>query len=112
MEEYCEDAGEIIHFHLQPAQSPDLNVLDGSFFRSLCQRAHVIKRGGAGVEEIRDRTLQAFMDYDKETLARCFGHLYAIYNLVLGMDGNNQYDEPHADVRNKKKEASLCTLYP
>ena len=57
---------------------------------------------------LMDAVEEACDDYDKETLERLFGHLYACYNEILKCEGSNQYNPPHVGTR--KNQASGTDL--
>jgi hypothetical protein len=92
-----------IHIIEQPPYSPDLNVCDGSLFRSLQAQSYRIRGPNRTYQNIVDDVTEVFQSYDDNVLARCFGHLYAVYNEVIRTNGDNQFKEPHYEVRNKQK---------
>lgn len=57
----------------------------------------------AGIAAILQSVDQAFEEYDSDTLVYCYGHLYAIYNAILDCNGNNNFPEPHAQVRKRTR---------
>ena len=82
----------------QPAMSPDLNVLDLSFFNSL-QSLHY-KKLCHMYEDLCMNVENAFKEYQHENLSNIWLTLQSIYNEVIKSKGGNNYKLPHT---NKKK---------
>jgi hypothetical protein len=104
IEQYIVEKNLEIELVKQPANSPDLNMCDLAFFRSLDCRAEAIKRdlkNAQGIDKIFQSVQVAFEEYDGDTLASCYGHLYAVYNAILAHDGDNNFNNPHAKVRKR-----------
>lgn len=101
LNEYCEQNGLETTFLTQPAQSPDLNFCDGSFFNSLQKRSYKLREGCKTEDQLVDNVYSAWEDFDEDTINHCVYHMYAVYNAVLENEGGNQYDPPHAKVREK-----------
>jgi len=80
-----------IVFVTQPAQSPDLNILDLGFFRSLKSRVDNMKLKAYTVDELIDKVKRAYSAYDAETLDHIWKNLFHVYNLILANDGGNQF---------------------
>jgi hypothetical protein len=83
-------------------QPPDLNICDLAFFRSLSCRADEIKvnlHTHGLLDAVLESVEAAFDDYDDETLEIIFGHLFRIYDPTLATNGDNSFEEPHANVR-------------
>ena len=81
----------------QPAQSPDLNILDLGFFHSLKVNVGHLKHRARNIANVQ----QAYEEYDYDTLNRVWAHLFACYNCILAVDGCNQYTAPHSGVRTR-----------
>jgi hypothetical protein len=78
----------------QPAQSPDLNICDLSFFPSL--QAHYYKIPGVNsIESCIAAVRTAWENYDPKLLNRAFLSLFMNYNMVLQYGGSNNYMVPH-----------------
>jgi hypothetical protein len=45
----------------------------------------------------------AFVDYNVDTLVSCYGHLYTLYNTILLHHGDNDFKEPHGNVRHNMR---------
>lgn len=101
IEDYIEENDLDIELKFQPPNSPDLNICDLAFFRSLSCRADAIKRdlNIGGIDAILESVEAAFDEYDDNTLQIIFGHLFRIYDAVLESNGDNSFPEPHGDVR-------------
>lgn len=101
LNEHCIENGLNFTFVTQPAQSPDLNFCDGSFHNSLQRRSYVLREGCTTEQELVENVFEAWDNYDQETITHCVYHMYAVYNAILENEGGNQYDPPHAKVREK-----------
>lgn len=99
LNEYCLDNGFNITFTTQPAQSPDLNYCDGSFFNSLQKRSFKLREGCKSVQDLVDNVYEAWDDYPMELIRNCTSHIYSVMNAILENDGDNQFKNPHANVR-------------
>jgi len=86
----------------QPAQSPDLNLLNLGLFHSLQRRADEIRQGGQDVNGIMERTERAFEDYDSQKIVNVEAVLCEVYRQVLRSGGGNQYKIPHTGVRKRQ----------
>lgn len=94
-----------ISFRTQPAQSPDLNVLDLTLF-------HAMQRASDQLRDTNDESLQHLEDsvtlmwqqFDWQTIERGFGVLHEIYRQVLNSGGTNTYKLPHSDVRKRQSD--------
>lgn len=83
----------------QPAQSPDLNINDLAFFRSLKCRVEQLKNDRLTLDSLYQAIQRAWRDYDAATLERIWGVQYACYRKVLELEGDNDYQPPHSGVR-------------
>ena len=91
----------------QPAQSPDLNINDLGFFRSLKCRVEHLKNGRQTINSLYESVLQAWQQYDSDTLQRIWGVQYACYREILRIKGDNEYKTPHTGVRKRGGEIDL-----
>ena len=77
----------------QPAQSPDLNMDDLSFFHSLA--SHVRKKlaalSRADKFDLKSAVEECFWEYESETLERCWLSIFAVYRGILTTGGDNTY---------------------
>ena len=85
----------------QPAQSPDLNINDLAFFRSLKCHVEMIKKGANSLDILYDSVLEAWDNYNVDTLEHIWSHQYECYRKILHDKGSNSYDPPHSDVRKR-----------
>ena len=79
----------------QPAQSPDLNILDLGFFRSLKSRVNQLKFEAHDLHSLIAKVSAAWDEYDAVTLDNIWKHLFDCYNCILANDGGDQYASPH-----------------
>jgi len=89
----------------QPAQSPDLNILDLSFFHALKSRASKVKNRARNIDELITNITAEYDVYDRHTLDHMWAHLYACWNCILKDNGGNQYKAPHSGSRIRHKNA-------
>ena len=84
----------------QPAQSPDLNMDDLSFFRSLASkvRKKLANMRKANKFDLKSTVEECFWAYESEALERCWSCIYAVYRGILATGGNNKY-KTHGSVR-------------
>ncbi len=85
----------------QPAQSPDLNINDLAFFRSLKCRVEYLKNGHQTLDSLYQAVQTAWSQYDPETLERIWGVQYECYRQILRLEGDNDYKTPHSGVRQR-----------
>jgi hypothetical protein len=97
--------GRNIEFVVQPAQSPDLNVLDLGFFSSLQRRVDEVDP--ASIAALRTDIEEAYWAYDKETMERVWQALFNVYNCILQEGGGNEYLLPHTGVRKRQVAGTL-----
>ena len=69
--DYGSTDGWNIKLVTQPPQSPDLNINDLSFFRSLKMRVNSLKKGARSLDQLYDAVLEA---WDSDTLKVLWGH--------------------------------------
>ena len=86
-----------INLIMQPAQSPDLNINDLGFFRSL--KTRVLETKFDTVEKMMEVVYDEYERYDAETLERVWQCLFAVYNKVLEELGGNGYKLEHTGTR-------------
>ena len=91
-------------FKLQPAQSPDVNILDLGLFHSLKCWAAKLKINTKNITELVNKIRHAFNTYSPETLDHIWGHWFDCLNEILICDGSNQYKAPHNGGRKRAKE--------
>jgi hypothetical protein len=96
----------IIRFVRQPANSPDTNVLDLCFFRSLAKlvskKERNFKQGYEGKEAFWKHVVQTFHRYhDERTMHRCWRMKSAVVQSILDAQGTNDYELPHGYIESK-----------
>jgi len=79
----------------QPANSPDLNVLDLGFFNSL--QSLTYDRISRNLDELIANVENEFEKYDPDTLNRVFLTLQGCLVEVMKDGGGNRYKIPHID---------------
>jgi hypothetical protein len=78
----------------QPPNSPDLNILDLSFFNSLQSRQFRGTLGNCSATLV-DTVIDTFLEYPWEVLDWAFLTLQSVMNEILKCDGNNNFKLPH-----------------
>jgi hypothetical protein len=102
----CQELGIDCSLIFQPAQSPDLNICDLSFFASIQSIYYKIP----GVSNIRSCVLAvaaSFEAYDPRNLNRAFLSLFQNYNLLLQHEGSNKYKVPHMGKERLERTGQL-----
>ena len=92
----------------QPANSPDLNVLDLAFFRaiqSLQQKTQLMNKA-----QLIDNTLQAYNDFPDRKIDNGFLTLMGCMNMILENDRDNKYRIPHMSKASLEKSGTLPWL--
>ena len=94
MEEQMVGRGWDMNFECQPANSPDLNVLDLAFFRAIAaiQQQNPTKN----VNELMAAVQSAFQELPLDTCKKVWTTLQMVYNEVIRHNGDNNYKLPHA----------------
>ncbi|XP_074378293.1 uncharacterized protein LOC141719818 [Apium graveolens] len=82
----------------QPPNSPDLNILDLGFFRSIQSLMH--KKMPKDVDDMLNAVHQAFYELDPRTLANVWLSYQYVMNEVLKVKGSNDYLVPHVNKKN------------
>jgi len=83
-----------IQFIIQPPQSPDLNVNDLGFFRSLKMRVNNLKNNGQTTDLLSERVMEAWNSYDANTLERIWGVQYEVYREIMKNKGEINFSNP------------------
>ena len=99
-----------IKFHIreQPANSPDTNVLDLGFFRSLQTRAWKMKRA-KNIDGLIACVREAWENYPPEKLNRIWLTHMAVCNIILEHHGKNDFDVPHQGKDKVEKRGELLS---
>ena len=77
----------------QPPNSPDVNVNDLGFFRSLESRTDT--RAPTTLKDLIKDILEEFANYDEEKLNKIFLSLQAVMVEIMNHGGGNDYKTPH-----------------
>jgi hypothetical protein len=87
----------------QPPQSPDFNIMDLTMWYSLQSRVHKVraKHATSGVIGVRAAVHDIFDSFDRSTVLKGYGGLYANFNACLAHDGDNRYPRVKGHVRSK-----------
>ena len=85
-----------VEFHMteQPARSPDLNVLDLGFFRSLQSKVWKLKHKNT-VDGIIESVFKAWNEYDPRALEKIWVSHQTVMDEVLKNNGDNDFNIPH-----------------
>ena len=89
----------------QPANSPDLNVLDLALFWSMATEYYATP--AMNINELVGKILDMFAKYPFENILYSFLTLQAVMNKIIDHDGRNNYKLPHLG---KKKMKSIFHL--
>ena len=90
----CEELKLNIRLQFQPSQSPDLNILDLGFFRSI-QCLFYKKPGMSKMEHMVDAMVDCLDEYPAYQLNNAFLTLFTNYNNILQLEGDNDYKITH-----------------
>lgn len=90
----------------QPPNSPDCNVLDLGFFRSI-QSIHQKTRGIKTVDDVVNSVLGAWEKYDPRTLNRIFLTHSICMDEIIRCYGGNHYSIPHINKEKLERERRL-----
>lgn len=94
-----------IQLECQPPNSPDLNVLDLGYFRSIQSLQH--QRPSTTVDGLLQTVKNSFESLDKESLESIFLTLQACTLEMLKRKGNNDYTLPHLGKKKLSHEGKL-----
>ncbi|ETL99801.1 hypothetical protein L917_03394 [Phytophthora nicotianae] len=93
-----------IRMRCQPPNSPDLNVLDLGYFRSIQSLQYQTEC--RGVEALLDAVNSAFSAMKADTLNKIFMTLQTCMECIIRANGGNNYKTPHRGKDALKKPAS------
>ena len=94
----------LMKFVLQPANSPDTNLNDLCFFRSLSkfvqEHKREIEHSAANKDKFWNLIVEQYHEYhDRERLERCWDVKTAVTKCILDANGTNNYKLPHRGTR-------------
>jgi hypothetical protein len=106
----CVDPTERVTFRAveQAANSPDTNVQDLGFFRSL-QSADWSQTPATTIDGLIDNVQAAFRDYCPKTLNRVWLTHATVCNEIILDGGNNEFKIPHMGKAKLEREGKLPT---
>ncbi|KAJ0394738.1 hypothetical protein ATCC90586_008852 [Pythium insidiosum] len=99
-----------IRMRCQPADSPDLNVLDLGYFRSIQSLQY--QRECRGVQELIDDVGETFVEMQSSTLNKIFLTLQAVMEQILLADGGKAFKIPHKGKDSLAKKGELPVSFP
>jgi hypothetical protein len=85
--------GLSIRLTCQPPNSPDMNVLDLGFFRSIQSLQH--QRSPRSIDELIEAVRQSYYDINRSTLNNIFLTLQQCFIEIMKCGGGNNYKLPH-----------------
>ncbi|XP_044325600.1 uncharacterized protein [Triticum aestivum] len=100
-----EQTGLDIKLIQQPPNSPDLNILDLCFFRSL--QSHTDCRAPQSIRELIEGVEEEYQNYDVNTLARSFVTLQSCMREIMREKGGIGYKIPHMQKERRQQEGRL-----
>ena len=86
----------------QPANSPDLNVLDLGFFNAI--QALQYDACATSISELVDVVIEAFDTLNSQALSDSFITLQAVMREILDSNGNNEYKIPHLKKQTHRRK--------
>ena len=92
-----------VTFRNQPPQSPDLNLLDASIFRSLSRAACNYSVHAKTMGELFYNVQHTFEEYNEDNISRAIAFQFATYCEVLRALGGNEFNLPHTHIRARQK---------
>jgi hypothetical protein len=98
-----------IKLETQPARSPDNNLCDLTFFRSL-QSDYWAMGFALNIDDMISKVGQAFTDYEPRKLEKGWVTLASVLDEVLKCDGDNDFKIPHMGKDKILREAGSLPL--
>jgi len=102
--------GQRIKLETQPPNSPDLNLNDLGFFRSL--QSDYETECPANEEDIINFVQQSFDRYSSGKINKIWLTLQSVFNAILHVDGCNRYKIPHMKKDALERRGELPTVLP
>jgi len=103
-----EELGVNVELYTQAAQSPDLNINDLAFFRSIMSIYR--REAPRNSLELIAAVEKAYDDYPATKINRMWLTLQSVCNEILKDDGNNDYKMPHMGKSKLERENRLPTV--
>jgi hypothetical protein len=95
----------------QPANSPDTNILDLGFFRSL-QTLQWRQRPATTIDGLIENVNAAWEQYDPKILEKIWVTHQAVCDCILVDNGDNSYELPHLHKARLEREGNLPSSWP
>lgn len=91
----------------QPANSPDLNILDLGFFRAI--QSLQAQKCAFKIEDLIGAVEESFQEIEPNSLHDNFITLQSVMREVLDAEGTNDYKIPHLDKKGNRKRGTEIT---
>lgn len=98
-----------IRIRLQPAQSPEFNLMDLGIWYSLDKQADYFIGDHRNIDDIINNVESAYNNYSVDKLHRVYAVYYVIMREVLKAHGGNHFKLPHTGIRQRQLEGLLPT---
>jgi hypothetical protein len=105
IESACNVNGWTISIKTQPAQSPDMNLCDLSFFHSLQKRQQ--NHWTEGIEQLIEAVESEWQSYEWQTLERQWWTLFAVSDEIMKVCGDNNFVIPHSNARTLQADGGI-----
>ena len=89
----------------QPANSPDMNVLDLAYFRSI--QSLTLETAPKNLSDLIESVEDAFHSYPVDNLDKVFITLQSVLMEVMNARGGNKYETPHMNKDKMLREGTL-----
>ncbi|XP_048492931.1 uncharacterized protein LOC125493521 [Beta vulgaris subsp. vulgaris] len=97
-----------MHLVCQPAQSPDLNLLDLGFFKAIQSIQH--QQFPNTIDELIESVEEAYNVYDPRIINYTWLHLKLVMLEILKVKGGNNYKNPHIGKKKLDRLGQLPTV--
>jgi hypothetical protein len=91
----CRKRNLRVVFKTQPANSPDLNLCDASFFHALNSRVNKLKMQAETIDDFITLVHSEFGSFPAIALENAINHIYANMNGILLTQGGNELEYRH-----------------
>ena len=89
----------------QPAQSPDLNIMDLGLFNSLKHHVNEVPMASYNIDTLITKVCSTYTQYPWDTLDRIWALQIDVWSQVLEAHGGNDYRMPHKGAARVPTEA-------
>jgi hypothetical protein len=94
-----------VSIYTQPANSPDLNILDLGMFNAL--QAAYYKKAPLNAVQLITMVEETYNEYPVNKINRIFLSLMCVYNMIIEHHGDNQFEVPHMNKDKLEREGRL-----